>query len=82
MANKQSQNQCIPLHDIYGKDNCCLCGSRFENEILRMDIDYLLQFVSPEQREDYFKQYPLLYTKERRKQIESGNIIAPLKQKG
>jgi hypothetical protein len=46
MANKQSPlNQCIPLHDIYGVDNCCLCQAKSENEPLKNDLKFLVELI-------------------------------------
>lgn len=73
MAAKQLiPNQHTPLHFIYDKDDCCLCASKFDNDILRMDIDYLLQFVPNDQREEYFDKFPTYYTQEKRDSITNG----------
>lgn len=39
MAAKQLMpNQCTPLHFIYGRDDCCLCGARAKLDNAKAEI--------------------------------------------
>jgi hypothetical protein len=33
-----SANQCLPLHQLYGPDNCCLCAARAEMDRMKAEM--------------------------------------------
>lgn len=44
-AKQLMPNQCAVLHPIYGVQDCCLCNRNDEIDLLKSDINWLLQYI-------------------------------------